>query len=448
MRALILVCAAFLTPSAAYAQAAASHAIVFDSYMTPAAGVEGLLTLQHVITSAEDRWLPLKIGAERSRPALALGILYRSGKFFALDMPQDHFFMVVAHEVAGHGARFRELGDGRLRYGFDAPIPYGSGNAFTSFDGLFPTTPLAELTVSASGIEAQHSLADSIANRAASTGRLGYREGWLYFESRLAAVSYILSASPTSSAGHDVADFLDAFERACSAPCVPLRRHDVQRRALIAFADPLLYYSMYGLAVSYIGNGRTTGPMPLIPVGGGMRVMPSLGYALTPYGEEWTIRTGLQRVPGVAGVAGVSRVSRVFGVSRVSRVVGVSRASRVVGVPGVMRVTGVTLRVGNTGASSTWGLTVRGADVLELWGLPIGVRFDVWRQPELLAEHITSALETGAGAIATTVVPMPRWLRSRWSEGIQIEAGYKSQGYVPGEHLSGGAVLRVGLSVR
>ena len=29
--------------------------------------------------------------------------------------------MVVAHEVFGHGARFRELGDGRIRYGFDAP---------------------------------------------------------------------------------------------------------------------------------------------------------------------------------------------------------------------------------------------------------------------------------------------------------------------------------------
>ena len=41
----------------------------------------------------------------------------------ALDMPQDHLLMVVAHEVFGHGARFRELGDGRIRYGFDAPHP-------------------------------------------------------------------------------------------------------------------------------------------------------------------------------------------------------------------------------------------------------------------------------------------------------------------------------------
>ena len=126
---------------------------------------------------AEDRWLPLKIGAERSRPALALGILYRAGKFIALDMPQDHFFMVVAHEVFGHGARFRELGDGRIGYGFDAPIPYGSGDAFTRFNGSFPDLPLANLNVSAAGIEAQHALADAIAERAVARGRIALSRG-------------------------------------------------------------------------------------------------------------------------------------------------------------------------------------------------------------------------------------------------------------------------------
>jgi len=76
------------------------------------------------------------------------------------------------------------------------------------------------------------------------------------------------------------------------------------------------------------------------------------------------------------------------------------------------------------------------------------LKFDVWRQPELLAEHITEVLETGVGATATTLVPLPRLFRSRWSDGIHISAGYKSQGYLPGEHLSGGAVLRIGLTVR
>jgi len=416
VRVFVLALIASTAPCAAYAQTPAPYTVVFDSYMTPAAGAQGLLTVQHVLSTVEDRWLPLKIGAERSRPALALGILYRTGKFLALDMPQDHFFLVVAHEVFGHGARFRELGNGRISYGFDAPIPYGSGDAVTRFSGLFPISPLADLNVSAAGIDAQHALADAIAERAVARGRVHYREAWLYFESRMAAVSYTLSASPTSSEGHDVADFLDAFEKACIAPCSPLTRNYVQRRALLALVDPLLFYSMYGLAVSYIGNGSTTGPMPLIPVGGGVRLMPSLGYALAPYGAEWSLRTSFNHE---------------------------RRAQRE-----ARRITGITLRVGNTGASSAWGLSTRAADVLRVRNLRIGVAVDVWRQPELLADRTSDPLHMGAGAVATVVVPVPRILRSRWTEGIQISAGYKSEGFVPGEQLSGGAVVRAGIALR
>jgi hypothetical protein len=413
---LILSVAILLAANSAYAQSAETFSIVFDSYMTPAAAAEGLLTVQHALAAAEDRWLPLKIGSERSRPALALGILYRSGKFLAVDVPQDHIFLVVAHEVFGHGTRFRELGDGRIRYGFDAPIPYGAGEAFTRFDGFFPATPIADLTVSAAGIEAQHALSDAIADRAVGRGRLHYREAWLYFESRMAAMSYMLSASPTSDRGHDVADYLETFEKACPPPCAPLTRNHVQRRSLLTLADPLIYYSMYGLAVAYIGNGRTTGPVPLIPMGRGMSMMPSVGYALAPYGGEWIVRTAFQQKQSA------------FERQR--------------------RITGITLRVGNTGASKTWAVTARARDVLRVRGLHVGLTVDLWRQPGLLADRTSDDQHIGGGALGTVVVPVPRWLRSRWIDGIVVSAGYKSQGYVPGEQLAGGAVVRAGITVR
>lgn len=416
MRAFLFGVVASFCAGAAYAQPAAAHAVVFDSYMTPIAGAEGLLTLQHLLAAAEDRWLPLKIGSERSRAGFALNLLYRSGKFLALDIPQDHAFLVVAHEVFGHGARFRELGDGRIRYGFDAPIPYGDGEAFTRFDGFFPVSPIANLTVAAAGIEAQHSLADAITERATDRGRLHYREAWLYFESRMAAVGYMLSASPTSSEGHDVADYLDTFHEACTAPCVPLTRRHVQRRALLALADPLLYYSMYGFAVSYIGNGRATGPMPMIPIGAGTRIMPSVGYALAPYGGEWMLRTSFQQEHRAKTEA--------------------------------WRVTGIALRVGNTGASRTWALSARARDVLRVRRLRIGVAVDLWRQPHVLADRTSDAHQVGGGAVGSVVVPLPRWFRTRWSDGLHVAAGYKSQGFVPGEQLSGGAVLRVGIALR
>jgi hypothetical protein len=381
--------------------------------MTPAAGAQDLVIIQHLLARVEDQWLPRTVGTERSRPALALGILYRTGKFIALDVPQDHMLMVVAHEVFGHGARFRELGDGRIGYGFDAPIPYGGGEAFTSFSGSFPVSPLAHMTASSSGIEAQHSLADAITEHAVARGRIHYREAWLYFESRLTGMTYILTASPNSSKGHDVADFLERFEEACRAPCSPLTRRDVQRGATLALADPLLYYAIYGVTASYIGKGALTGPMPLIPVGRGIRVLPSLGYALAPYGAEWSVRTSFQ-----------------------------SQRTQ------TRRLTNVVLRVGDTGATTTWGVTARVADVLRVKTLRIGATVDVWRQPDLFADQTSDPLHAGAGATATVGLPLPRFLRSPWSDELQVTAGYKSQGYVPGQQLSGGAVLRAGITLR
>ena len=270
------------------------------------------------------------------------------------------------------------------------PIPYGSGDAFTRFNGRFPISPLANLNVSAAGIDAQHALADAIAERAVARGRMHYREAWLYFESRMTAMTYILSASPTSAEGHDIADYLETFEKACTAPCSPLTRNYVQRRALLALADPLLFYSMYGLAVSYIGNGTTTGPMPLIPVGGGVRVMPSLGYALAPYGAEWTVRTSFQHEQRA--------LSRERRITRYHAARGKYRRLVYLG-PGRAR----------------GGCDCACAD------FAIGLAVDVWRQPELLADQTSDALHMGGGAVATVVVPLPRMLRSRWTQGIQID---------------------------
>ena len=105
------------------------------------------------------------------------------------------------------------------------------------------------------------------------------------------------------------------------------------------------------------------------------------------------------------------------------------------------------MRIGDTGASSTWGFGVRAADVVRVRGLSFGVAVDAWRQPDLLADRTSDAQHTGGSIIGSIVVPLPRALRSRWSEGILIAGGFKARGFVPGEQLSGGGVLRAGITM-
>jgi len=404
------------TPSGAGAQQPPSRdpVVLFDQYFTPITGAINLITLQSGLASLEDRVLPLKLGTERTRLGLAAGILYRAAKFTGVDVPQDHMFLVVQHEVFGHGARLRELGVGHIGYGFDGPIPYGHGGGVTRFDGEIPNSPLAILAIESSGIEAQHSLADALATRAMARGRFHYREAWLYFESRYIAATYILDATEFEREGHDVADFVRTMAESCKAPsCTPITLKDLQRGAKLMLADPLLYAAIYGYASSYVGLGETFSPIPMIPLGRGVRYLPSVGFQMTPYGTEWSVRNAI-----VAGA----------------------------------KVTGVTLRVGNTGGTTPWGVDLQTPDVrVPRTRWRVSPAFSIWRQPFILADQPAAPLVTGAAASATFVLPLPGRVRAATMNavnGIYVTAGAKSDGFVPGEQLSGGAIFKAGLALR
>src|SRR3954469_15187508 len=270
------------------------------------AGWRAGLTAQRALATVEDRWLPPARFDESTRVNRALGIGYRAGKWFALDLPQDHFLMVVGHEIFGHGSRLREIGARGVHYRFDAPIPYGAGGAVTEFSGDLLVTRADALAIDTAGIEAQNVLADHIGRAAVTSRALHYREAWLYLESRLDALRYIRSVSPRSSPGHDVRSFLLDFNDECDPPACepldaatlkrralgvlgePLDAATLKRRALVMLGDPMLAYAGYAWAVAYMVNGRATGPVPMIPLPGDVRYLPALHFEMTPYGTAIT----------------------------------------------------------------------------------------------------------------------------------------------------------------
>jgi hypothetical protein len=422
----IVAAGVLMVPAYAAAQApAAQPAIVADAYLTPISGALNLMALQHGLASVEDHFLPRKLGDEGTRLGLLAGIGYRTAKFIGLDVPQDHMFLVVQHEVFGHGARLRELGRGHIGYGFDVPIPYGPGGGVTRFDGEFPDSPLAVLAIESSGIEGQHTLADAIAARALSRGRIQYREAWLYFESRYIAATYILNATDFAKEGHDVADFVRTMAETCEPPlCHPITLSDLQRGAKWMLTDPLLYFSLYGFASSYMGLGQPTSPIPMLPLGRRVRYLPSVGFQMTPYGTEYSVRAAM--------------VAR-------DREEGSGKRED----DGRKRVTTVVVRVGNTGATRPWGIDVHSSGIrVPRTRWRVDPSLSVWRQPFILAQLTSAPLETGVAAAATFVVPLPHTLRVARLNGIYVTAGVKSDGFVPGEQLSGGAVFRAGLTLR
>jgi hypothetical protein len=289
------------------------------------------------------------------------------------------------------------------------PIPYGPGGGETTFEGDLPPTPASFLAIASSGIEAQNVMADALADASLGRGRMHYREAWLYFESRFTGLTYILSASEESSEGHDVAAFLRIVREACTAPlCTPITEKSLKRRALLILADPLLYSALYNVVGSYVIGGSSTSAVPLIPLGASFRYMPALGFQLAPYGTEWTMRHVLI---------------------------------------GWGRTLSFSVRVGDTGASSPWGIGVRTYDTLVRKNLRVSLSADVWQQPSLDAELISAPLETGGAASATVVLPFNRVSRINWLRGVYVVAGYKAAGFISGERLTSGPILRAGVTI-
>jgi hypothetical protein len=405
---LISLAALLTLPSAAVAQTSPASVVV-DRDMTPAAGVADVLAVQHLLASVEDQLLPVRL-SETTPAKSALGIAYRLGKWAALDLPQDSFLMVAAHEVFGHGARLRELDATGIGYEFRAPPPYGDGSAATSFDDdLLRTASRADrLAIDAAGIEAQNLLADDIAAESLARGSLSYRSAWLYGESRIAGLLYIRSVSPQSEPGHDVAAFLNDFNDSCFPPaCTPLDSQSLKRRALLMLADPMLAFSAYAFATSYLVQGRPSSPVPLIPLSHGYGYLPTVGFAMTPYGTELTtahyIRAG-------------SRLAK------------------------------VSVRFGDTGTTRAWGVGVRANHIAGRYRFAIDLAADIWRQPPVDSSTPTAALATGGLAAATVRFAIGNAQAAR-RVGLLGEIGYKSGGFVSGERLSAGPVVRIGVAV-
>ena len=149
----------------------------------------------------------------------------------------------------------------------------------------------------------------------------------------------------------------------------------------------MLYTSIYAFAGAYIGGASTTGPVPLIALGRGTRILPSLGYAMAPYGTEWTVRSA------------VTRERRAE-----SKEQGEGKWLRI----NVSDVRHIAVRIGDTGATTTWGVAARLDDVLQIKRLRIGAKVDVWRQPHMFADHTYGPLRTGAAVTGTTILPLPR----------------------------------------
>src|SRR4029079_810124 len=133
-------------------------------------------------------------------------VVYRLSKTVLLENMQDYLSALIQHEVFGHGARLRELGENDLTYHFRMLPPYGHGGGFTSWESSPRLTLDEDAVMRIGGMEAGGIMAEEIQNRVLAHKKLNYREAALYIAGRLANTRYALQTNSSALTGYSSND--------------------------------------------------------------------------------------------------------------------------------------------------------------------------------------------------------------------------------------------------
>lgn len=350
----------------------------------------------------EDRGVPVRLGAEDGPPAKALGVGYRLARLMLLDLPVTGLHGIVRHEVGGHGGWIRQLGGEVRDYEIELPSPYGGGGGAVAFS-FREVEAVGLAAVVAGGLESSRLDARELEERWVADGRMDYREALQYLYDVVELLGYVgdARAGPRRS-GHDIENYVavvnGAAPEGASGPAV--RVGALQDAVRVELLNPTLYASLYTLLWRFLVQGDRNGPAPALGIGA-VDVLPTVHLRLTPFGRE-----------------------HVFG--------GVAVWGRRV------------LRLGSRFGQGPWGgfggLEVAGTRLFTPGDLELGGRLGLWRQYGLAGDSDEG--ELGGMALLRGTVAL--------GEGpleAAGELGWKTDGYVPGEALDAGPIVRAGFAL-
>src|SRR5262245_4494224 len=366
--------------------------MLIDRAMSPGAGATLTNGVARLLARGEDRFVPLRLFSDEGKLRRGTNAAYRLLKLELFDDPQENWFRVANHEVFGHGGRLRELFDGHISYYLPAPPPYGPGGGATFFE--FNQTPTIEevLAVTVGGMEANYRMARDLAQDAMTDGQWNYRDARRYLYGEYDTIRYIRSVRPLEEEGHDVGDFIHVYnDVAKTAGERTISARELRRNVLVSFANPLIAYAYYSTFISYVWQGRTNAPVPMIHIGG-TRFLPMARFHLTSFGTEFVIDNAFVR----SG-----------------------------------RFIDVTLTSGRTIGARTWGIGLLGTRLASVRRWTIGGEGTVWRRPEW------------GGRIAATAKRDLVSLRGQ-SLALVVQGGFKTEGFAAGDDLHRGGFARVG----
>jgi hypothetical protein len=390
------------------------NSIIWDKNASSISSSRNLLTLHSIIYEFEDEKLKLSYWNEDNLKRKLLGIGYRFTKTVLLDYQVDFLVHLFQHEVFGHGYRYREFEYEDNSYGLNAAPPYGNGSGFAVRGMTNYNRDLGiheEIAIRSGGMESASVLSNSIKKRWLFRGKMNYRESLLFLSTFHDYTVYILATKyfNNNSEGNDVRNYLRTINESygfIDERDYRLTIDDLSRKASINLLNTFNLYATYTYLKKYLLDGEREFEYPTIKIGN-KELLPSIRFGLTPFGSEFVVENYV-------------------------------RTER--------NIIGFNFRIGDNKLDNFWGLGC-------LYHKKISDNFsftsqlDTWVQPEMELGGITT-FNTNDGFGARFVSEFNLYIGRSFPIGIYGQVGYKSSGFIEGEILDKGPIVRLGISFR
>jgi hypothetical protein len=361
----------------------------------------------------EERYLKTKFTNEKKPVQKALGIFYRASKTVLLDDLIDHLTILTQHEIFGHGARYREFGHVDNSFHLSLVPPYGDGHGFAQSGPLKDpnrkTSECESLMKTVGGDEANTILSQHIIGNWLLRGSINYRESLLYLESANNLLAYIYltkyqikNGKPTSQ-GNDILAYTMLMQ-ITNNNGKKYTIDNLANQSLVGIINPFQFLAAFAYSYSYLLNGNDSLKLPMIRIGNS-RYLPAFHYGLSPFGTEYYLDNYLV-------------INK--------------------------KVFTAYCRYGDTKYFNSWGFGINSMNFLSYRNLSINPCFDIWKQPafDIGGDKLVTHKAGFGGSLSNTF----NWYFSKQSKtGITLQLGYKTAGYLAGENLAGGIIVRAGL---
>jgi hypothetical protein len=397
------------------AQVLAAQPIYYLSYdrdKSAKMGAEDILTFNRAFAEWQDSYMLPQINDNKGLWNKSLAVTYRLGKTVIIDNVWNDLIRLIQHEVFGHGARLRELGYTKNKYSITFPSPWFGGGGTATY-GRREEGRVHGLTESITprfgGVEATSVMANSIRSKWLASGKIYYREAYTYYRSFNGLTRYIMNTrNDETEMINDMFSYTKTLSFAYGIPLEesPIRIEDLKRKVIINYFNPLQYLALYALIKGYIWDGNTEMELPMIPIGS-VDYFPIVRMGLTPFGTE-------------------VYVENFFKLDKTLHL--------------------LQVRIGDGVLDNSWGLTYHNNRLLDKPWIWLQGDFNFWNQPSMkLGGDEFVDTRAGLGG-AVQLGAHFKILRKENLANIYLQTGYKTAGFLEGERLRAGWLVRFGLS--